>query len=171
MGRQAITRVLAGEYDAAAVREQIAGFAGKAGVVVFSQTSCPFCKKAKELLDSVGAKYDVVELDTLGAFCAVPATRNLWEESPPRLDAGASHSSVYPLVSRPLVATRLYVFPVLVKHGASARGQNGCAEFETRVGKPTSPVRSRAVEQGACLGSVLLTRTTCGTSSASVRVC
>jgi thiol-disulfide isomerase/thioredoxin len=62
--------VLAGEYDAAAVREQIAEYAGKAGVVVFSQTSCPFCKKAKELLDSVGAKYDVVELDTLGAYFA-----------------------------------------------------------------------------------------------------
>lgn len=62
--------MLAGEYDAAAVREQIAGYASKTGVVVFSQTSCPFCKKAKELLDSVGAKYDVVELDTLGAYCA-----------------------------------------------------------------------------------------------------
>jgi thiol-disulfide isomerase/thioredoxin len=62
----AITRILAGEYDAAAVRAQIASLAGQ-GVVVFSQTSCPFCKKAKALLDSVGAKYDVVELDTLGA--------------------------------------------------------------------------------------------------------
>ena len=30
---------------------------------MYSFTSCPFCKKAKELLDDKGAKYTVYELD------------------------------------------------------------------------------------------------------------
>mmetsp|Transcript_23396 Transcript_23396/g.59159 ORF Transcript_23396/g.59159 Transcript_23396/m.59159 type:complete len:154 (-) Transcript_23396:233-694(-) len=32
-------------------------------VMVFSKTWCPFCIKAKKALDSVGAKYSVMELD------------------------------------------------------------------------------------------------------------
>ncbi|KAI8616729.1 glutaredoxin [Chytriomyces sp. MP71] len=33
-------------------------------VVVFSKTYCPYCTKAKKLLDSLGATYTAVELDT-----------------------------------------------------------------------------------------------------------
>ena len=32
---------------------------GKHGVVVYSKTYCPFCKKAKTALDAIGAKYEV----------------------------------------------------------------------------------------------------------------
>ncbi|KAJ3245230.1 hypothetical protein HDU78_009710 [Chytriomyces hyalinus] len=32
-------------------------------VVVFSKTHCPYCRKAKALLDSLGAQYEAVELD------------------------------------------------------------------------------------------------------------
>ncbi|KAL7679605.1 putative glutaredoxin, Thioredoxin-like superfamily [Plasmopara halstedii] len=34
-------------------------------VVVYSKTTCPYCSKAKELLASLGAKFDVVELDEI----------------------------------------------------------------------------------------------------------
>ncbi|KND05072.1 glutaredoxin [Spizellomyces punctatus DAOM BR117] len=32
-------------------------------VVVFSKSYCPYCKKAKNLLDSLGVKYELFELD------------------------------------------------------------------------------------------------------------
>ncbi|KAJ3232377.1 hypothetical protein HDU81_003015 [Chytriomyces hyalinus] len=32
-------------------------------VVVFSKTYCPYCSKAKALLDSLGAQYEAIELD------------------------------------------------------------------------------------------------------------
>lgn len=34
-------------------------------VVVFSWSGCPFCKKAKAVLDSTGAKYTALELDQM----------------------------------------------------------------------------------------------------------
>lgn len=33
-------------------------------VIIFSKTYCPYCTKAKAALDSVGAKYTTIELDT-----------------------------------------------------------------------------------------------------------
>ena len=33
--------------------------------MVFSWSGCPFCKKAKALLDSKGAEYSVLELDQM----------------------------------------------------------------------------------------------------------
>lgn len=33
-------------------------------VVVFSKTYCPYCRAVKELLDSLGVQYALVELDT-----------------------------------------------------------------------------------------------------------
>ena len=42
-------------------------------VVVFSWTRCPFCKNAKALLDSKGAKYTAVELDTMTEGNAIRA--------------------------------------------------------------------------------------------------
>jgi glutaredoxin 3 len=34
-------------------------------VMVFSWSSCPFCKKAKALLDATGAKYTAIELNEM----------------------------------------------------------------------------------------------------------
>jgi glutaredoxin 3 len=45
------------------VKQKIADSAN--GVVVFSKTYCPYCKKAKELFKELKANADVVELDTL----------------------------------------------------------------------------------------------------------
>ncbi|KAJ5157365.1 Glutaredoxin [Penicillium canariense] len=33
------------------------------GVVVFSKSYCPYCKSSKDLLDKLGAKYELLELD------------------------------------------------------------------------------------------------------------
>ena len=38
----------------------------KKAAVVFSKSYCPFCKMAKSVLDEVGAKYTVHELDERG---------------------------------------------------------------------------------------------------------
>ena len=37
-------------------------------VIVFSKTTCPFCTKIKNLFDSLGFKYEVLELDQHGKF-------------------------------------------------------------------------------------------------------
>lgn len=34
------------------------------GVVVYSTNSCPWCVKAKEYLDSLGVKYDAVDISS-----------------------------------------------------------------------------------------------------------
>lgn len=36
------------------------------GVVVFSKSYCPYCKSSKDLLDKLGAKYELLELDQIG---------------------------------------------------------------------------------------------------------
>ena len=40
-------------------------------VMVFSKTTCPFCTKIKNLFDSLGFKYEVLELNQLGKFFKV----------------------------------------------------------------------------------------------------
>lgn len=62
-----VAKVLAGSYDPSAVRAKIDALVGQAPAVVFSQTSCPFCKKSKDLLKEVGADFSPVEVDTMGA--------------------------------------------------------------------------------------------------------
>jgi glutaredoxin 3 len=63
-----VAAVLAGDYDVAAVKAKLAALAASAPVVVFSQTSCPYCKKAKALLAATGVRNSAsVELDALGA--------------------------------------------------------------------------------------------------------
>lgn len=42
-------------------------------VVMFSWTQCTFCKRAKALLNDLGAKYTVVEMDTLPRGMALKA--------------------------------------------------------------------------------------------------
>jgi glutaredoxin 3 len=65
--KSGVAAVLAGDYDVAAIRARLDSLVASAPLVVFSQTSCPYCKKAKTLLGEAGARPAVVELDTLGA--------------------------------------------------------------------------------------------------------
>jgi glutaredoxin 3 len=54
----------AGEYDSAPIKARIGGLVDTNPVLMFSFTTCPFCIKAKQVLDDLGAKYTVIELDT-----------------------------------------------------------------------------------------------------------
>ncbi len=64
---------LAGDYDAAAVRSKIDNLISDNAVLMFSFTTCPFCIKAKAILDEKGAKYTVVELDQVADGKAIRA--------------------------------------------------------------------------------------------------
>lgn len=44
---------------------KVQGFIDDNKVMVFSKDYCPFCTKAKSLLDSKGIEYEVVELDLI----------------------------------------------------------------------------------------------------------
>ncbi len=63
--KQFVAERVAGEFDKDAVDAAIEAEVSRGGVLMYSFTSCPFCKKAKELLDDKGASYVVVELDEL----------------------------------------------------------------------------------------------------------
>ena len=62
-GKKKLVKKLAGDYDEEAVRARLDGLINGSPVLMLSFTTCPFCVKAKEVLDAKGAKYTVVELD------------------------------------------------------------------------------------------------------------
>lgn len=62
-----VAAVMAGSYDAAAVNASIDAALAAHGCVVYAQTACKFCAKAKAALTEEGATFEVVDLDTLGA--------------------------------------------------------------------------------------------------------
>lgn len=66
-GKKALAIAQAGQYDEAAVRAKVEGLISASKVAVFSWSGCPFCKKAKALLQEVGAEFTAIELDTMGA--------------------------------------------------------------------------------------------------------
>lgn len=59
-----ITDKIAGDYDETAINMQIDSYIKGNTVLMFSQTTCPFCKKAKKvLIEELGVKVKVIELD------------------------------------------------------------------------------------------------------------
>ena len=62
-GKKKLVKSLAGEYDAEAIQARTNGLINDNPVLMFSFTTCPFCVKAKGVLDGMNAKYTVVELD------------------------------------------------------------------------------------------------------------
>ena len=52
----------------AMAKQLVDGIIADNKVAVFSKTYCPFCKMAKEALDSTGVKYFVLELDERGEY-------------------------------------------------------------------------------------------------------
>jgi len=62
-GKKNIVKSLAGEYDTEAIQARTNGLINDNPVLMFSFTTCPFCIKAKGVLDGMDAKYTVVELD------------------------------------------------------------------------------------------------------------
>jgi glutaredoxin 3 len=65
--RAGVAGVMAGDYDVSAVCAQIDAAVASSPVVLYSQTSCPYCKKSKELLAAMGVAPTVVELDAMGS--------------------------------------------------------------------------------------------------------
>mmetsp|Transcript_9783 Transcript_9783/g.13793 ORF Transcript_9783/g.13793 Transcript_9783/m.13793 type:complete len:181 (+) Transcript_9783:130-672(+) len=63
-GKKNLVKSMAGDYDAAAIQARTDSLIQDNPVLVMSFTTCPFCVKAKEILDETNAKYTVVELDT-----------------------------------------------------------------------------------------------------------
>jgi glutaredoxin 3 len=61
--KKALVKSLAGDYDEEAIQAKISNLVKENPVLMLSFVSCPFCIKAKGVLDSLGTKYTVVELD------------------------------------------------------------------------------------------------------------
>lgn len=68
--KQFVADVVAGDYDEPRVTERVRAFVNDdamtgAPVSMYSFTTCPFCRRAKDLLDERGVEYVSVELDEL----------------------------------------------------------------------------------------------------------
>ncbi|KAL3934156.1 MAG: hypothetical protein SGARI_003512 [Bacillariaceae sp.] len=65
--KQAVADIVAGDYDQETVRATVDAFVNDStkDVQMFSFTTCPFCRRAKDYLDERGISYDVMELDEL----------------------------------------------------------------------------------------------------------
>ncbi|KAG8465998.1 hypothetical protein KFE25_005568 [Diacronema lutheri] len=58
-----LAKLQAGSYDEGATRARVDELIASNAVTMFSFTTCPFCIKAQQLLDEMGATYKVVQLD------------------------------------------------------------------------------------------------------------
>jgi len=64
--KQWVADIVAGnEYDRDAVQATIDSFVADNEIAMFSFTTCPFCRRAKDALDERGFKYAAIELDEL----------------------------------------------------------------------------------------------------------
>ena len=64
--KQWVADIVAGsDYDANAVQAQIDDFINDSQVAMFSFTTCPFCRRAKDELEQRGIAYAAMELDEL----------------------------------------------------------------------------------------------------------
>ena len=64
--KQFVADIVAGDkYDVEAVNARIDNLVSDNPVVMFSFSTCPFCRRAKDFLDEKGVKYEVLELDEL----------------------------------------------------------------------------------------------------------
>ena len=64
-GKKALVKAVAGDFDETSTRALLDSYIATPGVMMLSFTTCPFCIKAKELLDGKGATYKVVELNVI----------------------------------------------------------------------------------------------------------
>jgi glutaredoxin 3 len=66
--KQFVADIVAGsDYNATAVNEEIDTFINDNDVAMFSFTTCPFCRRAKDALEERGIAYKAMELDELSA--------------------------------------------------------------------------------------------------------
>ena len=60
--KKAIIRQIAGDYDQTAIRTRLDSLIADNPVLVLTFETCPFCIKAKEVLDAKGTKYTEIDL-------------------------------------------------------------------------------------------------------------
>ena len=63
--KQFVADIVAGDYDQNAIDKTIEDLTLQNDVAIFSFTTCPFCRKAKDTLEERGIPYQTVELDEL----------------------------------------------------------------------------------------------------------
>jgi glutaredoxin 3 len=61
-GKKAMVKKLAGDYDEVAVRKRLDSLIRENPVLMLSFETCPFCVKAREILDAKNAKYFDLDL-------------------------------------------------------------------------------------------------------------
>ncbi len=62
-GKKALVKALAGPYNREKIRSRLEKLIREEPVLMLSFTTCPFCLKAKSILNEKGVRYEVVELD------------------------------------------------------------------------------------------------------------
>ena len=63
--KQGVADVVAGGYDREATSGSIRTFVSGSPVAMYSFTTCPFCRKAKDYLEERSIPYESIELDLL----------------------------------------------------------------------------------------------------------
>ena len=63
LGKQFVADLVAGDFDEAQIANEVDSFIGENKVAMFSFTTCPFCRRAKDYLDDRGVSYATLELD------------------------------------------------------------------------------------------------------------
>mmetsp|Transcript_16366 Transcript_16366/g.35555 ORF Transcript_16366/g.35555 Transcript_16366/m.35555 type:complete len:236 (+) Transcript_16366:144-851(+) len=63
--KQWVADIVAGEFDEESVNEKVDAFVSDNSVAMFSFTTCPFCRRAKDFLEEKGVPYVALELDNL----------------------------------------------------------------------------------------------------------
>jgi len=61
--KRGIDKLQAGSYDEAAVKAEVEREIARKPCIMYSLSSCPFCKEAKGILSGMGAVYTIVEVD------------------------------------------------------------------------------------------------------------
>lgn len=61
--KQWVADLVAGEYDQDAIAQELDDFIQANDIAMFSFTTCPFCRRAKDALDETSYSYSVLELD------------------------------------------------------------------------------------------------------------
>uniref|UniRef100_A0A7S4NGB9 Glutaredoxin domain-containing protein n=1 Tax=Odontella aurita TaxID=265563 RepID=A0A7S4NGB9_9STRA len=63
--KQFVADVVAGEFDETDIEAQVDEFVDGTDIAMFSFSTCPFCRRAKDYLSESGIQYESMELDEL----------------------------------------------------------------------------------------------------------
>ena len=63
--KQFVADIIAGDYDEQSIEAEVSSVIESNFIAVFSFTTCPFCRRAKDYFDDNGISYFAVELDEL----------------------------------------------------------------------------------------------------------